>query len=98
MERRRRRKKEERKEGSCSGILMMLLNVAWSTRMVSPYQTRSEIPLLQQFRFGNFLFVFVNVDGNGVLHYSSSSPKSNRQGSLFSFLLPKSFAPFCCAS
>jgi hypothetical protein len=28
MERRRRRKKEERKEGSCSGILMMLLNVA----------------------------------------------------------------------
>lgn len=47
-----------RKQGrSCSGILMMLMNVAWSTRMVSPYQTRSEIPLLQQFRFGNFLFV-----------------------------------------
>ncbi len=43
-------------------------------------------------------FCFVNVDGNGVLHYSSSnsssSPKSNRQGSLFSFLLPKSFALF----
>jgi hypothetical protein len=38
-------------------------------------------------------FCFVNVDGNGVLHYSSS-PKSNRQGSLFSFLLPKSFALF----
>jgi len=41
-----------------------------------------------------FPFCFVNVDGNGVLHYSSSSPKSNRQGSLFSFLLPKSFALF----
>jgi hypothetical protein len=58
----KKKKKEEGKEGrkegrSCSGILMMLLNVAWSTRMVSPYQTRSEIPLLQQFRFGNFLFV-----------------------------------------
>jgi hypothetical protein len=42
-------------------------------------------------------FCFVNVDGNGVLHYSSSScssPKSNRQGSLLSFLLPKSFALF----
>jgi hypothetical protein len=41
-----------------------------------------------------FPFCFVNVDGNGVLRYSSSSPKSNRQGSLFSFLLPKSFALF----